>query len=176
MSTYGHLWNLVAFETQRVSVAALVPSCFSHIFSKTLITCTCLKTLLNAWLSWYGSVSQNAFENDASFDAVALQHLIFIGVSVTCDVYISEHRVEIACTHLLALYFPSSTMLSLLYIRRHLVGGIVPQMFRTYISINSVSHWHRIFIFFICPLNKQFLTAKWIKVFFLTMRVYLINY
>lgn len=89
---------------------------------------------------------------------------------------ISEHRVEIACTHLLALYFPSSTMLSLLYIRRHLVGGIVPQMFRTYISINSVSHWHRIFIFFICPFNKQFLTAKWIKVFFLTMRVYLINY
>lgn len=34
MSTYGHLWNLVAFETQRVSVAALVPSCFSHIFFK----------------------------------------------------------------------------------------------------------------------------------------------
>lgn len=34
MSTYGHLWNLVAFETQRVSVAALVPTCFSHIFSK----------------------------------------------------------------------------------------------------------------------------------------------
>lgn len=30
--------------------------------------------------------------------------------------------------------------------------------------------------FFICPLYKQFLTAKWIKVFFLTMRVYLINY
>lgn len=34
MSTYGHLWNLVAFETQRVSVAALVPTCFSHIFFK----------------------------------------------------------------------------------------------------------------------------------------------
>lgn len=173
MSTYGHLWNLVAFETQRVSVAALVPTCFSHIFSNNVHVLVNITKCMTFVIRF--SITK-CFWKRCTFDAVALQHLIFIGVSVTCDVYISEHRVEIACTHLLALYFPSSTMLSLLYIRRHLVGGIVPHMFRTYISINSVSHWHRIFFFFICPLYKQFLTAKWIKVFFLTMCVYLINY